>query len=145
MSGEIRRDNQSGAQLLGCGRVDNPEEGRWLAYYTTPRHEKAVARQFREPIGRLLPASGTSVAALEERRSRPGRTAALPGLRFCAGLEPKLYFKVLSVPGVVSVVGPSRNPSVLDDARDRIAARRIGRAQQPASSLPGGGPKSPNQ
>ena len=50
-----------------------------------------------------------------------------PGYVF-ARLEPKLYFKVLSVPGVLSVVGPSRNPSVLDDKE--IEALRVGLAER---------------
>jgi len=103
------------------------QSARWLAYYTSPRHEKAVARHFEcRSVDCFLP------LVRRARRWKNGVRAQVeqplfPGYVF-ARLEPKSYFKVLSVPGVVSVVGPGRLPSVLDD--EEIAALRAGLAER---------------
>lgn len=127
MLGEPRRENEDSPELLGRAPVKLCEGVRWLAYYTVPRHEKAVARQFEcRSVDCFLP------LVRQARRWKNGVRAQVeqplfPGYVF-ARLEPKLYFKALSVPGVLSVVGPSRNPSVLDD--EEIEALRAGLAER---------------
>src|SRR5581483_6854864 len=127
MSTDTTHTNNPSPLFLGDGSVRPPEGGRWLAYYTTPRHEKAVARQFEcRSVDCFWP------LVRQARRWKNGVRAQVeqplfPGYVF-ARLEPKLYFKGLSVPGVLSVVGPSRNPSLLED--EEIEALRIGLAER---------------
>ena len=124
MSVEVRQNVQDDAVVAGCGE---PNAARWLAYYTAPRHEKAVAKQFQgRSVDCFLP------LVRQSRRWKNGVRAKVeqplfPGYVF-ARLEPKLYFKVLSVPGVVSVVGPGRRPAVLDD--EEIDSLRTGLAER---------------
>ena len=96
---------------------------RWLAYYTAPRHEKAVARHFE---CRSLPCFLPLVR--NPRRWKNGVRARVeqplfPGYVF-AQIDPKLYYKVLNIPGVLSVVGPTRSPAVLED--EEIESLRAG-------------------
>ncbi len=108
-----------------------PADIRWLAYYTTPRHEKAVAKHFEcRSVDYFLP------LVRHSRRWRNGVRAQVeqplfPGYVF-ARLEPKLYFQVLSVPGVLSVVGPGRKPAVLEDGEiESLRAGLIERNSRP--------------
>jgi transcription antitermination factor NusG len=100
---------------------------RWLAYYTAPRHEKAVAKQFEcRSVDYFLP------LVRQSRRWKNGVRAKVeqplfPGYVF-ARVQPKLYFQVLNVPGVVSVVGAGRRPAVLDD--EEIASLQAGLAER---------------
>jgi transcription antitermination factor NusG len=124
MFGDPRHDNETKAQITGCAQS---QAVGWLAYYTAPRHEKVVAKQFEyRSVDCFLPLVRYS------RRWKNGVHARVeqplfPGYVF-ARLEPKSYFKVLSVPGVVSVVGPGRCPSVLDD--QEIESLRAGLAER---------------
>jgi transcription antitermination factor NusG len=124
MFGDVRQDDNARTGFPGCGQ---PYGVRWLAYYTAPRHEKAVARQFQSrSVDYFLP------LVRQSRRWKNGVRAKVeaplfPGYVF-ARLEPKLYFKVLSVPGVVSVVGPGRQPAVLEDGE--IDSLRAGLAER---------------
>ena len=124
MFGEQRQEISSPAMVPGYAV---PNAARWLAYYTAPRHEKAVAKQFEcRSLDYFLP------LVRQARRWKNGVRAKVeeplfPGYVF-ARLEPKLYFKVLSVPGVVSVVGPGRHPAVLDD--EEIDSLRAGLAER---------------
>jgi len=100
---------------------------RWLAYYTAPRHEKTVAKHFEcRSVDCFLP------LVRNPRRWRNGVRAQVeqplfPGYVF-ARLEPKLYFQLLGIPGIVSVVGPSRRPAVLED--EEIESLRAGLAER---------------
>ena len=124
MHGNLRHDDNPNTELPG--HVQR-EAVRWLAYYTAPRHEKAVAKQFQcRSVDCFLP------LVRQSRRWANGVRAKVeeplfPGYVF-ARLEPKSYFKVLSVPGVVSVVGPGRHPAVLDD--EEIDSLRAGLAER---------------
>lgn len=124
MFGEV---SQSGNRRTVAPGYTQPEMARWLAYYTAPRHEKAVAKQFQcRSVDYFLP------LVRQSRRWKNGVRAKVesplfPGYVF-ARLEPKLYFQVLSVPGVVSVVGPGRHPAVLED--EEIESLRAGLAER---------------
>jgi transcription antitermination factor NusG len=124
MFGDVAQNKEERTALRGYGA---PDAARWLAYYTAPRHEKAVAKQFQgRAVDCFLP------LVRQSRRWKNGVRAKVeeplfPGYVF-ARLEPKLYFKVLSVPGVVSVVGPGRHPAVLDD--EEIDSLRAGLAER---------------
>ena len=117
--------------IHGIGKISaysQPGTDRcWLAYYTTPRHEKSVAKQFEyRSVDCFLP------LVRHSRRWKNGVRAQVeqplfPGYVF-ARLEPRSYFKVLSVPGVVSVVGPGRKPSILED--EEIDSLRKGLAER---------------
>ncbi len=121
MLGEPKRDNQGGGEFSGCVPLNHAEAVRWLAYYTIPRHEKAVARQFEcRSVDYFLPLVRQSRSWKNGVRAQVEQPL-FPGYVF-ARLEPKLYFKALSVPGVLSVVGPTRNPSILDDEEIAVAA-----------------------
>jgi transcription antitermination factor NusG len=123
MFGNVGQNDEDRAVAPGHAKP----EVRWLAYYTAPRHEKAVAKQFQSrSVDCFLP------LVRQSRRWKNGVRAKVeeplfPGYVF-ARLEPKLYFKVLSVPGVVSVVGPSRHPAILDD--EEIDSLRAGLAER---------------
>lgn len=124
MFGDVRNEGEDRTVIPG---YPAPGAARWLAYYTTPRHEKAVAKQFEgRSVDCFLP------LVRQSRRWKNGVRAKVeqplfPGYVF-ARLEPKLYFKVLSVPGVVSVVGPGRHPAILDD--EEIDSLREGLAER---------------
>jgi transcription antitermination factor NusG len=122
----------SSCHTTGCERFPVTEEitgknVRWLAYYTAPRHEKAVTKHLEcRSVDCFLP------LVRNPRRWKNGvrvqvEQPLFPGYVF-ARLEPKLYFKMLSIPGILSVVGPSRNPAVLEDAE--IESLRSGLAQR---------------
>ncbi len=124
MSGDVRQGDGTTLEVLSGAQA---AAARWLAYYTAPRHEKAVAKQFQgRSVDCFLP------LVRQSRKWKNGVRAKVeeplfPGYVF-ARLEPKLYFKVLSVPGVVSVVGPGRHPAVLDD--EEIDSLRVGLAER---------------
>ena len=124
MFGDVRQDDKPNPVGSVCYP---PESVRWLACYTAPRHEKVVAKQFEcRSVDCFLP------LVRQSRRWKNGVRAKIeeplfPGYVF-ARLEPKLYSKVLSVPGVVSVVGPKRHPAVLDD--EEIDSLRAGLAER---------------
>jgi transcription antitermination factor NusG len=100
---------------------------RWLAYYTAPRHEKAVAKHFEcRSVDCFLP------LVRNPRRWKNGVHAQIdqplfPGYVF-ARLEPTLCYKVLSIPGVLSVVGSTRSPACLED--QEIESLRAGLAER---------------
>ncbi len=124
MIGDVRQNDHDRAGVPACTR---PDAARWLAYYTTPRHEKVVAKQFEgRSVDCFLP------LVRQARRWKNGVRAKVeeplfPGYVF-ARLEPKLYFQGLKVPGVISVVGPGRQPAVLDD--EEIDSLRAGLAER---------------
>jgi len=123
MSEELQSNQAGGGSGFGSDPQTQPDNSRWLAYYTTPRHEKTVARHFESRrVDCFLP------LVRQSRRWKNGVRARVeqplfPGYVF-ARLEPKLYFQVLNVPGVLSVVGPARKPSVLED--EEIESLRAG-------------------
>ncbi len=122
MSAE-RLCSHDGGGVSGGDSNPQPASIHWLAYYTTPRHEKAVAKHFEcRSVDYFLP------LVRQSRRWKNGVRAQVdrplfPGYVF-ARLEPKLYFQVLNIPGVLSVVGPGRKPSLLAD--DEIESLRAG-------------------
>jgi len=87
----------------------------WFAVYTTPRHEKAVARQFEvREIEAFLPLYRSV------RRWRNGCRANVdqplfPNYVF-AWLKRPDYLRVLQTPGVLSLVGSGRKPSPLESS-----------------------------
>ncbi len=110
MPGNLGRDvSPSGALVASV--MESP---KWFAVYTTPRHEKAVARhfEFRE-IESFLP------LYREMHRWRNGSRVNVeqplfPGYIF-ARIGRRNSTQVLSVPGVLLIVGSGRQPQALPD------------------------------
>ena len=96
---------------------------RWFAVYTTPRHEKSVARQFEvRQIEAFLPLYRSV------RRWKNGCRVNVdyplfPNYVF-ASLERHEYTRVLQTPGVLSLVGSGREPAPL--ASSEIESLRSG-------------------
>jgi transcription antitermination factor NusG len=94
--------------------VSGLESPKWFAVYTTPRHEKAVARHFEfRAIESFLP------LYVEMHRWRNGCRAKVeqplfPGYVF-ARVGGGGTTRVLSVPGVLLIVGSGREPRALPD------------------------------
>jgi transcription antitermination factor NusG len=114
------------ADGLSCG----PTSGvlRWFAVYTTCRHEKRVAEHFSSrTIDHHLPLYRS------ERKWRDGSRITLdlplfPGYIF-AHIDPRERVRVLSVPGVLAIVGGTGgDPAPLPDAE--IEAIRLGIEQR---------------
>ena len=84
----------------------------WFAVYTTPRHEKAVARQFEvRQIEAFLPLY-RSVHHWKNGCRVSVEQPLFPSYVFVS-LERRDYVRVLQIPGVLSLVGPGRDPSPL--------------------------------
>jgi transcription antitermination factor NusG len=90
------------------------ESPKWFAVYTTPRHEKAVARHFESRrIESFLP------LYMEMHRWKNGcrvnvEQPLFPGYIF-ARIGRRDSTQVLSVPGVLLIVGSGREPLALPD------------------------------
>ena len=90
------------------------ESPKWFAVYTTPRHEKAVARHFEfRRIESFLP------LYMELHRWKNGcrvnvEQPLFPGYIF-ARIGRRDSTQVLSVPGVLLIVGSGREPLALPD------------------------------
>lgn len=103
------------------------DTSKWLAYYTAPRHEKFVAKHLTyRSVDCYLP------TLRQPRKWKNGQRVQVeepffPGYIFVR-VDPQLYYEVLSVPGMVSVVGAGRRPSVLDD--QEIESLRTGLAER---------------
>ena len=101
-----------------CGPLSS-----WFAVYTTPRHEKSVARQFEvRQIEAYLPLYQTV------RRWRNGCRVKVdqplfPNYIFVS-LQRHEHVRVLQTPGVLSLVGSGRQPSPL--ASSEIESLRAG-------------------
>jgi transcription antitermination factor NusG len=105
-----------GPESLGCAQQTGfsaaTERERWFAAYITPRHEKAVARQFGlRDLEAFLPLY-TSI-----RRWKNGCHVAVeqplfPGYVF-VNLPRRSWVEVLQVPGVISIVSRGRQPAAL--------------------------------
>jgi transcription antitermination factor NusG len=99
------------------------ESPKWFAVYTTPRHEKAVARHFEfRRIESFLP------LYMEMHRWKNGcrvnvEQPLFPGYIF-ARIGRRDSTQVLSVPGVLLIVGSGREPLALPDLE--IEALRSG-------------------
>lgn len=95
----------------------------WFAVYTTPRHEKSVARQFAvRQIEAYLPLYRTV------RRWKNGSRVSVdrplfPNYIFVS-LQRHEHLRVLQTPGVLSLVGSGRQPSPL--ASSEIESLRSG-------------------
>jgi transcription antitermination factor NusG len=90
------------------------EPPKWFAVYTTPRHEKAVARhfEFRE-IESFLPLF-MEMHRWKNRSRVNVEQPLFPGYIF-ARIGRRDSPQVLSVPGVLLIVGSGRNPMALPD------------------------------
>ncbi len=85
---------------------------QWFAVYTTPRHEKAVARQFAvRQIEAFLPLY-RSVNRWKNGCRVNVAQPLFPNYVFVS-LERHDYVRVLQTPGVLSLVGSRREPSPL--------------------------------
>ena len=85
---------------------------QWFAVYTTPRHEKAVARQFAvRQIEAFLPLYH-SVNRWKNGCRVNVAQPLFPNYVFVS-LERHEYVRVLQTPGVLSLVGSRREPSPL--------------------------------
>ena len=100
----------SSAVAAGIAPVDQPQN--WFAAYTTPRHEKVVARHL---VGRdiesFLPLY-TSIRRWKNGCRTPVQKPLFPGYVF-VNIARRECVRVLQVPGVVSIVSAGREPSVL--------------------------------
>jgi transcription antitermination factor NusG len=111
----------SPAAMLASLSVEGPDvvevrnQPKWFAAYTTPRHEKVVARQFESrQIESFLPLY-TSIRRWKNGSRVPVAKPLFPNYIFiriarCESL------KVLLVPGVISIVSAGREPSPLAGA-----------------------------
>jgi transcription antitermination factor NusG len=104
----------AGMSLSGALVASTRESPKWFAVYTTPRHEKAVARhlEFRE-IESFLP------LYMEMHRWKNGcrvnvEQPLFPGYIF-ARIGRSDSTQVLSAPGVLLIVGSGRQPQALPD------------------------------
>ena len=119
VSGELGADMSTSGGLLATA-VEPP---KWFAVYTTPRHEKAVARHFEfRAIESYLP------LYMEMHRWKNGlrvnvEQPLFPGYIF-ARIGRSHSPQVLSVPGVLLIVGFGREPQALPDSE--IEALRSG-------------------
>ncbi|MGB8768396.1 MAG: UpxY family transcription antiterminator [Candidatus Korobacteraceae bacterium] len=110
MSGDVSGGMSPAGVLVGSGG----ESPKWFAVYTTPRHEKAVARHFEfRRIEAFLP------LYREMHRWRNGckvnvEQPLFPGYIFVR-IGRGGSTQVLSVPGVLLIVGPGREPTALPD------------------------------
>jgi transcription antitermination factor NusG len=88
---------------------------KWFAVYTTPRHEKAVARQFESRhIEAFLPLYTTPSRWKNSCRVRVDRPL-FPSYLF-VHIERRDCVRVLQVPGVLSIIGSGREPSALPNS-----------------------------
>ncbi|MGA7461872.1 MAG: UpxY family transcription antiterminator [Candidatus Korobacteraceae bacterium] len=105
--------NPSPAGSLESGLSELPRN--WFAAYTTPRHEKMVARHLAgRHIESFLPLY-TSVRRWKNGCRLPVDKPLFPGYIF-VNIPRKESVKVLQVPGVVAIVGAGREPLPLPDA-----------------------------
>jgi transcription antitermination factor NusG len=96
---------------------------RWFAVYTTPRHEKAVARQFEvRQLEAFLPLY-RSVRRWKNGCRVEVDQPLFPNYVF-ASLKRHEYSRVLQTPGVLSLVGSRSEPSPL--ASSEIDSLRSG-------------------
>src|ERR1022692_3682227 len=118
MSGvnEQQKPVDLGASLSASGALVSSalESPKWFAVYTSPRHEKAVARHFEfRTIESFLP------LYRESHRWKNGcrvnvEQPLFPGYVF-ARIGRDGMTRTLSVPGVILVVGSGRQPQALPD------------------------------
>src|SRR5271166_4487220 len=86
---------------------------QWFAVYTTPRHEKSVARHFAvREIEAFLPLY-RSVRRWKNGCRVSVEQPLFPNYLFVS-LERPEYSRVLQTPGVLSLVGSGRQPSPLE-------------------------------
>ena len=111
------------AGIAGSADLKPGSLPRWFAVYTTPRHEKAVARQFRArhletflPLYRSLHRWKNGCRVNVEQPLFPNYVFVLA--------ERSDYVRVLQTPGVLSLVGSGREPSPL--ATHEIESLRAG-------------------
>ena len=91
------------------------ETVKWFAVYTSPRHEKAVARHLQvRHIDSFLPLY-TSVRRWKNRCQVPVEQPLFPSYLF-VHIPRRESTRVLQVPGVVSIVSTGREPSALPSA-----------------------------
>jgi transcription antitermination factor NusG len=107
-------DLSAGMSPSGALVASVVESPKWFAVYTTPRHEKAVARHFEfRRIESFLP------LYMEMHRWKNGcrvnvEQPLFPGYIF-ARIGRRDSTQVLSVPGVLLIVGSGREPLALPD------------------------------
>jgi len=104
--------------------IPAPEQSaRWFAVYTTPRHEKSVARHLEvRQIEWFLPLYRSLHRWKNGCRVRVDQPL-FPNYVFVS-LGRRDYIRVLQVPGVLSLVGSGREPSALPTSE--IEALRSG-------------------
>ncbi len=119
LPGDLSAAISSSTPLAGSAE----EAPKWFAVYTTPRHEKAVARHFEfRRIESFLP------LYMEMHRWKNGcrvnvQQPLFPGYVF-ARIGRSGSTQVLSVPGVLLIVGSGREPLPLPDVE--VEALRSG-------------------
>ena len=88
---------------------------RWFAAYTTPRHEKAVARQLESRSIELFLPVYSSIRKWKNGCRVTVEQPLFPSYVF-VHIPRRESVKVLQVPGVVSIVGAGREPLELPNA-----------------------------
>jgi len=113
--------------VRGQAPIAVPEQSAsWFAVYTTPRHEKSVARHFEvRQIESFLPLY-RSVHRWKNGCRVNVEQPLFPNYVFVS-LGRRDYIRVLQVPGVLSLVGSGREPSALPTSE--IEALRSGLPQ----------------
>lgn len=128
MSDTSQFANPSVAVLPGdAPSLASAPTAHWFAVYTTPRHEKAVLRQCESRLIQSFLPLYTTI-----HRWRNGCQARIeqplfPGYVFVC-VERRECMRVLRIPGVLSLVGPGREPAPLPSSD--IEALRSGLLQR---------------
>ncbi len=123
ISGSIVAASHCPEGRAGDSIATREQSSRWFAIYTTPRHEKSVARQFEvRQIEAFLPLYRSVRRWNNGCRVNVDRPL-FPNYIF-ASLERHEYSRVLQTPGVLSLVGSGREPAPL--ASSEIESLRSG-------------------
>jgi transcription antitermination factor NusG len=104
--------------------VGNPDAGPkvndeaapvWLAAFTTPRHEKAVARHLEvRNVEHFLPLQ-TTIRSWKNGCKVPVEFPLFPNYLFVRSVQ-KTSSRLLNIPGLLSFVGPGRNAAAIPES-----------------------------
>lgn len=107
--------NNTGMDQFGHGLGDPGCERRWYAVFTVPQNEKSVARHLNlRDVESFLPTYET-VRVWKNRQRIKAELALFPSYLF-VHVNRGERVKVLQSPGVLHIVGNSRQPLPLEDA-----------------------------
>lgn len=111
----------------GASAIEPNPPAKWFAAYTSPRHEKVVARQLQSrDIESFLPIY-TSIRRRKNGCRVPVAQPLFPSYIF-VHIPRRESVKVLELPGVVSIVSTGREPAALSNSE--IESLRAGLPQR---------------